>query len=701
MLLFGTFFSLNLSNNKSDHTGRSIASIKDNLGNQLKKVSSAKELRYLAKKESLKMVKTSGILHIEVAEDLNSKIHLENYFLLDASGRKQKIHAVSDIKKLAGREVYFDGYEYNGEVFGTLSRELPPLEPLPNLRHEKSLILMVNFNDSGNPWAIPEVDGNVVVTPENLAQELNDPSKVHSQFFKQVSRGAYYSNILHVEPWYTFNRNCADTSHPSNSTLIGYIHPNEIKQIIEDRNIDHTQFDNVSVIVNCELWRNWGVATLGKSLVFSDGHGLSYSESIVGKYRLYYGYESNPVPGFGTSSFLRVFIHERGHTFGINHSNGLDCGDNQLYQCSYFTYGNPFDVMGRGKTSLALSADQMRKEGLRPETQFINIKEEGNYYLSPLLSSFSNAKIGAYIYSEFSDKPVFMLENRTATGIDAQLQAPEYSDVRAGLQIYSNFSNSSISTSPRLTGSQMRIIDPKPVEGEANDLSHFADRVEKDGITVSNPFFDPITGIGIKILPLFSFSEGSRGEKSGIRFQVYTDSEKRVCFKSNLLEQTSDVYIPGSSEEESKVSSTFYLSPEQDFRLKVDTFQSNQTMCPREKIKVSLVNHSLLSGWTTPRDPRERSLTSRGLVPIEDEPFELPSEGLNLFTRVVEDRDSSYNLGQALTVPPNTPSGEIVLNFEYENERTGELRESSITLIIEGHAKKDEIKSNQFLRVRR
>src|SRR5690606_25105362 len=138
--------------------------------------------------------------------------------------------------------------------------------------------------------------------------------------------------------------------------------------------------------------------------------------------RLSFGFPNSILPGYtdhpdvGRGTLVRHLIHERVHNVGIGHSSGLDCGASAvLFPCEKIdTYANLFDVMGQGQSAFTLNADQMHKHNLRSESNYLHISQSGTYEIDAITSKNLNAKIAAYIHSEFApnQREVFMVESR-------------------------------------------------------------------------------------------------------------------------------------------------------------------------------------------------------------------------------------------------------------------------------------------------
>jgi hypothetical protein len=651
-------------------------------------INSLNDISIVASKYNLIESEYQGYLSKRFVENFITNDHLEETILIDGENEKTIVPLENIADELYGTKVSFKSLEFQGKSYGIVESidRKNILTPVP-VNGENEIVFLVDYNDSSPPHSPDPY--RPILERHTLANQLN--TKFFNNFVTDIFRGARKTTITKVVGWHRIQRKCTDTHYPGRPGNTGYMDKDDMRQLFYDRGIDHTKYDHVSIIVSCLQWHSWGDATLGKTLEFPDGHKISFAKSYVGFRRLNYGIATDPTPYLSPNkNFMRVFLHERVHAFGFGHSGGVDCGLNTVqFPCVGKTYGNPFDTMGSGVEVPALNADVMRRKEIRDESQYLTVDSPGIYEISPLLSKNPSDKIGIYIKSEFSNTPVYMLENRTAMSVDRALMLAEFSDVRNGITILSAIGNSMLglktknsiydsplTKSPKF-GTSLRFIDANP--SSHNDLSEsFYERSKLDAITRNNIFFDPITGIKIQILrPTFKTNK-----KGNIRFQLQYHADKRVCFKGQLVDQMGAIFL---KKEKSKYSQSFgaqkntVVYPGDEFRLKVISKRPNPLFCPRDRIEIKVLNPEVLEAFNEPRDPNGNPGTG-----VESGPGGPGHEGGGAFTirKTVEDYNKLHDVSIILKTPSlSRTDKEIVLNIQYKNLRTDETSLIDFTII--------------------
>lgn len=288
--------------------------------------------------------------------------------------------------------------------------------------------------------------------------------------------------------------------------------------------------------------------------------------------------------------------------------------------------------------------------------------------MNPLLAKHPEAKIGAYIASEFSNNTyVFMLENRTAFGVDSLMGQKPYLQVDKGLSIYSAIGPTLVkeygqwvTKSPTL-GSTFRFIDPDNTNGLASE--DFMNRSIRDAITPENSFFDPITGIQIKVLSNYIMKDGS------LQFSVTYNEADRVCFKEKIIEQAGNVYFSkfnGGGVTHSKTFTDLTFKREEQLNIDFSTNMSNPMYCPRVKVEISVENPLMAAGLIDFLPPKN------GGDPVN------PLEKIIS----VNDENKVHIYQHELRVAANAPFGDHLIQFKFINKRTNEEIIKSITLKI-------------------
>lgn len=126
---------------------------------------------------------------------------------------------------------------------------------------------------------------------------------------------------------------------------------------------------------------------------------------------------------------LRVAAHELGHTFGLFHSNALECGSAAMgTTCSTVEYGDNFDVMG-GAQSYHFNAFQKGRLGWLnsgSSPPVTTVGADGTYSIDPFETVSDKPKALRVLKSidpTTGDKTWYYIECRRPIGFDSSLSA--------------------------------------------------------------------------------------------------------------------------------------------------------------------------------------------------------------------------------------------------------------------------------------
>lgn len=664
-------------------SSRSIASIKSkSVAKQKPRFSNLKETVRYIEKNQLDQIEFSGKLIVENIDFYEDQIHLEKFYLLNGKQRI-RINPVNkgDLHKLAGLQVSATGWQdSSGTNSVFLSSRLAQGPKVLAARVEKMLVILANYSDSV-PLS-PRPDGLELVHKSTLANFLN--TKSFRTYFNEMYQGRIANVVTKVED-YTFNRKCADKPLGGHPGADGYVDHVDLKQIFRDLNLDPYQYHNVSVISNCATGFAWGIASMANV----DESYLTTSHLTISPDGFFYGTADNTVPylpSFPKYSFMDGLLHERLHNYGIGHANGLDCGNNPLlYPCAFIVYGNPFDVMGRRRASFHLNADLLRRNDVRPEKQFLTITKPGTYSIDPLASKGANSIIGAYIkVPEVPNTPVFMVEHRTAIGMDKTLIDPETSEIPKGLLLYSAIEPTG-GDSAVYYGYEFRLIDPYPRPGQPVTIP-FLDRVRTQPVVKAKPFFDPMTGVRISIVKtppvLLAHADQIAGRLSAqtmqvqqkMTFKVEFDEKARICFKAKIKDSVEPFSIIVNDYDIYGSEDIPVMQAGDTFNIRANTHQSDNVVCPREKMFSTISQAKKLNCWMIVRP--EHLKIDRPWPP--EESCENEDELSPILENELTNTNASFDLLNMMRVPASAEPGLYEFPVEYKMDRTGETFNSVI-----------------------
>ncbi|PAU55013.1 Ig-like domain-containing protein [Pseudomonas indica] len=124
------------------------------------------------------------------------------------------------------------------------------------------------------------------------------------------------------------------------------------------------------------------------------------------------------------SLILRTVAHEMGHNLGLHHAHALDCGDTTLGStCTAQEYGDTLDIMGYSGTVGHFNGFAKERLGWLASGNLITVGSAGSFYLKPMSSATSSAKILKIANgTDASGQPSYLyVEFRQPIGFDAQL----------------------------------------------------------------------------------------------------------------------------------------------------------------------------------------------------------------------------------------------------------------------------------------
>ncbi len=242
------------------------------------------------------------------------------------------------------------------------------------------------------------------------------------KFFEEQSYGRFRLSGKTL-PWTTLQRD-----GPLNATC-GSVTDADIASAVSSNAIDLASYSIVLVLANLSVG---DCAAIGSSQHSINGRVFNFADAIVSISPDVHPAGHFPQPFSWTGNDYGI-SHELGHALGVNHSNGLDCGMQQVSgECVLREYQNYFDVMGAGKYSLHFSSVLKESLGWLTQNDVVSITQSGRYTLNSFETpggahvakiAVPGSATGEYIYAEY----------RNGAGFDVNLKAA--SNTSSGLFI--------------------------------------------------------------------------------------------------------------------------------------------------------------------------------------------------------------------------------------------------------------------------
>ncbi len=145
---------------------------------------------------------------------------------------------------------------------------------------------------------------------------------------------------------------------------------------VNENQIDLDSYDYIFIVRNCPDYVGFnGLAHPGIETPIAASIGSSWW--LTNDWSMY-------IPGF--TGLDRVMIHETGHLLGLNHANGLDCGDEtidteNMINCDTLDAGNQYDAMGNSIYAVGFNAFERNKLGWISTDNVLSIDTSGTYQL--------------------------------------------------------------------------------------------------------------------------------------------------------------------------------------------------------------------------------------------------------------------------------------------------------------------------------
>ena len=399
--------------------------------------------KYPAEVQPALEVKTTIQATIDVlyVDDFEKPENSHFVYTLNQNGKELKFYPSSELHLRSGAKLKISGYQLDTTLVANtdspdtfaLIEDAPPPDSVGD---QKTLVILVNYLDSGPPPFTPE-----------QAQPLffNGPFQ---DFMREQSYGKV-SFSGNVYGWLTL-----PTSGTGQSAC-GATDWDEpvLNSFIRGRGINLADYQRLVYAVTGTP----GGACSEIGLSADTNRRFSQSWISLNRFELLSDRGTQP---FAWTNLDYLLAHEVGHALGVMHANGWDCGAKSLRgDCHHVEYGNYFDTMGTNNYLLHFNAFYKKLLGwLTPANELV-IDRAGRYTLDFLEQSAGDLnqpapkKVLASFHSPFFVDIPLALETRQAAGFDRNLSRTDLAPNQSGL-----FVNKIISSS----GTFSRLLDMAP-----------------------------------------------------------------------------------------------------------------------------------------------------------------------------------------------------------------------------------------------
>ena len=490
----------------SGQTITKVPSLNNQITAKIGRLSTADlESLFVQRQAEVQKISLTGRLEVIHVDDFKNPENSRYDYLLVVDNDRYTLYPTEPIPSASGAVISVSGSRLD-KILVADSGQIRAITSAPrpdSVGEQKTLILLIKFLDSGLSAKTSEEINNLVFNGQ------------FQKFYTEQSYGKVRFTG-EVKGWYTLPRNndCIDPSAP----LLN----NETAQLILDNNIDLSKYDRLVMAIDTPC--GGGYSSVGKMNLSVGDKNFNLSVAWV---QVSESVFSNQWRGDANGhSFPLMFWdfildHEMGHSLGVLHANGWDCGENVLQgDCRPLEYGNYFDIMGNGFYALHFNALYKELLGWIPPSETLQINSSGRYTLNSLELANSSKKL-AKIRSTLATSTTFYLEYRRGIGFDKKLNDSALASNQQGL-----FVNKIIYTSNNPTPFP-RLLDMRPTT-----LSWNQDIAMATLNSTTNKFTD--IGTGVSLGPIYRTSD------SFITFDV--EITEPQCVRNNpMIEYSNSV----------------------------------------------------------------------------------------------------------------------------------------------------------------
>lgn len=343
----------------------------------------------------------SGTLEVIHVDDFDNLENSYFTYAVNNGGVKTNVYTVKEISSRSGTRVTLQGYKISTTEFLTDGKSVL-LSAMPDVGatgKQRTLVLLVNS----------VVQPEQALTPKQAEDYINNGQ--FNKFIKEASYGQAWFEAK-AYGWIKLQR----TTQKEACGFANISDP-EIQNFLSKNGINLANYDRLVFLAP----GGGGCSTVGKG-DYTGTSGVEFSQAWIGV-NAYNSPSSWGTHSFPWSNLDFLLAHELGHSLGLWHANGFDCGSVALGgNCEHVEYGNYYDAMGSGgRYSLQYNGFYKEILGWIKSANIINITQTGRYTIGHL--ELTSPKMFAKVFNPkiSSTQPQFIIESRYATGFDSDI----------------------------------------------------------------------------------------------------------------------------------------------------------------------------------------------------------------------------------------------------------------------------------------
>ncbi|MEK7581777.1 MAG: hypothetical protein AAB488_00385 [Patescibacteria group bacterium] len=371
-----------------------------------------------------KNVNLTGELSTVYVDDFSNPINSRLNHYLSIGDQRYELYSIKPINIPPGTKISVSGISLDEIVVANAAggsiKEKGPRPRLPkidSIGEQKTAVFLVDFLDSGSqPFT--------AVTAEKII--FSDQGQLNA-FYKEQSYGSVKFNGK-VFGWFTLPRNAS-------SGACFAANFDDISEIIAKNKINLSKYGRL-VIIPSHPSMTGGCSFVGKINFTLSGINYYLSIAWVGNATYYNEPSWWGNQPFNWTNLDYILAHELGHSLGVYHANGWDCGEESIYgNCNHIEYGNYFDTMGTVGFSLHFNALYKELLGWFKSKNMAVVAQPKTIVLKPLEVSNPNSFQAVKIQMPGTSIYPYYIEYRQGIGFDSNLNSSHLSQNQNGVFI--------------------------------------------------------------------------------------------------------------------------------------------------------------------------------------------------------------------------------------------------------------------------